>query len=99
MTHSSIAVVGLALSLAACSPASSEGPLRSPSQDYRPPPPSTSDGRVVGADGVDPRDRLEEGPSVGGDGKPAPGWEVDAKGVRYDKKKRVGGAVEQREEK
>ncbi len=97
---STAVVVALAFS-AACAPGASEAPLRSPSQDYRPPPPSTADGRIVGADGVDPRDRLEEGPAVGdkASNKIAPGWAVDAKGMHYDPKKRVGGEVEHTEEK
>jgi hypothetical protein len=83
--------------VSACSPAASDAPLRSPSRDYRPPAPSTSDGRIVGADGVDPRDRLEEGPAVGRENGAAPGWTVDKKGPRFDPKKRVGGDIDRPE--
>lgn len=82
----------------ACGSSNSDAPLRSPTLDYRPPPPVTADGEVVGADGVPPGDKLEEGP--GGGTKPglAPGWKVDERGLRYDPKERTGGAVDVRNE-
>ncbi len=68
------------------------GPLRSPSLDYTPPPPSTNDGDTVGADRRGPGDKLHEG--VTSDG-PAPGWTVGGKGgLKQDPKDRVGGAID-----
>lgn len=48
--------------LAACG-----GPndARSPALDYPEPPPTTSDGQVVGADRMSPADKLDSGPKVG----------------------------------
>jgi len=66
--------------------------LRSPSLDYAPPPPSTSDGETVGADRHSPSDKLHEGASSSG---PAPGWGTNKKGEpTYDPKRQVGGAIE-----
>jgi hypothetical protein len=70
---------------------SGPAPLRSPSNDYRPPPPTTSDGQVVGADRRSPADKLAEGPSNSG---AAPGWKLDSKGISYDPKARVGGEID-----
>ena len=54
--------VTLALLLAACgSPAS---PPQSPTNDAQPPAPSTGDGKMIGADGVPPAQKLEEGPKL-----------------------------------
>ena len=53
---------------------------------------------MVGADGVEPRDRLEEGPRIGNEPALAPGWKVDEHGVRYDPEERVGGAVDTKPE-
>jgi hypothetical protein len=78
----------------ACGGATGEAPLRSPSQDYRPPPPTTVDGKPVGVDGVPPGDRLEEGAKAGTAPGLAPGWELDERGLRHDPKKRVGGATD-----
>ena len=70
---------------------SAGAPLRSPSLDYEPPAPTSSDGDTVGADRAAPGDKLHQGVSTAG---PAPGWNADQKGVSYDPKRRVGGAVE-----
>jgi hypothetical protein len=86
--------LALAAVVAGCGARNNEAPLRSPSQDYRPPPPVTADGKIVGADGVSPGDRLEEGAKVGTDPGLAPGWEAGEHGPRYDPKRRVGGAVD-----
>jgi len=84
---------------AACGSSNPDAPLRSPTLDYRPPPPATAgDGEVVGADGVSPQDRLEEGPSAGSEPGLAPGWKADEKGLRYDPKERVGGDVDVKNE-
>lgn len=79
------------LLLPACTNAQG-APLRSPALDYQPPPPeSAADGEPIGADGVSPGEKLDQGPSTAG---PAPGWSVDKGGPEYDPKKRVGGAVD-----
>ena len=63
-------------------------PVRSPALDYRGQPPTTSDGRVVGADEKPIEDRLDEQTHTG--------WGVDAEGKpTYDKRKQVGGHVDQ----
>ena len=55
-------IVSVALLLAACgAPAS---PPQSPTNDVQPPATTTGDGQVVGADGVPPAQKLEEGPSL-----------------------------------
>lgn len=89
----------LALAASSCAANSSEAPVRSPSRDYQPPPPRTSDGQVVGANGVEPRDSLEEGPQVGTENALAPGWKADEHGLHHDPKQRVGGAVDKQPEK
>jgi hypothetical protein len=59
--HLSIALPLSAL-LAACgSPAN---PPQSPSNDIQPPATTTGDGKVIGADGVPPAQKLEEGPKL-----------------------------------
>lgn len=65
--------------------------MRSPTKDYPAEPARTSDGRVVGADGVAPADKLEEGVSSEG---PAPGWKVEEGEPSYDPDDRVGGATD-----
>jgi hypothetical protein len=88
------AVVALLLTLqtGCMEPLGSGGaPLRSPSNDYRPPPPTTSDGEVIGADRKAPADKLAEGPSNSG---AAPGWKIDSQGVSYDPRARVGGEID-----
>jgi hypothetical protein len=54
---------------------------RSPSQDYRPDEPRTADGRPLGADGVNPADRVKAGATTGG---LAPGWKVVDGKLTYD---------------
>lgn len=85
----------LAASLFACAPTQTNKPFRSPTRDYPAPPPTTSDGRVVGADEKAPADTLEEGATPT---KPAPGWEIGKKGVKYDPERRTGGATDQEPE-
>lgn len=84
------AALGL-LFVTGCLETSGPAPLRSPSNDYRPPPPTTSDGQVVGADRKPPADKLAEGPSNTG---AAPGWKLDSSGISYDPKARVGGEID-----
>jgi hypothetical protein len=68
-----ISLVALLLA-AACGGQQSDAPPRSPSLDYPPPPVETSNGEVVGADRVPPRDKLEQGPKAGSEGvQPAAG--------------------------
>lgn len=76
--------------LVACS-SGAGAPLRSPSLDYAPPPPSTADGETVGADRRGPSDKLHEGVTNEG---PAPGWHAGSSGPSYDPKQRVGGAID-----
>lgn len=78
------------LVLSACS-AGGGAPLRSPSLDYAPPPPTSADGDTIGADRRGPGDKLEEGASSRG---PAPGWAAGKTGPTYNPKRRVGGEVE-----
>ena len=64
MSHLSIAATAatLAALLAACgAPAT---PPQSPTNDAQPPATTTGDGKVVGADGVPPGQKLEEGPKL-----------------------------------
>ena len=82
------------LGLLGCAPASSSAPLRSPTRDYPPPAPRTSDGAIVGADNVAPEDKLQQGARTGSETQLSPGWKADEKGLRYDPKERAGGAVE-----
>ncbi|MET0793644.1 MAG: hypothetical protein ABW061_19145 [Polyangiaceae bacterium] len=65
--------------------------MRSPALDYAPPAPTTADGDTVGADRRGPGDKSHEG--VTSDG-PAPGWSANKKGLSYDPKDRVGGAID-----
>ncbi|HKO46282.1 MAG TPA: hypothetical protein VJV79_01080 [Polyangiaceae bacterium] len=83
-------VLGCSL-LVACGQGSAAAPVRSPSLDYTPPTPTTSDGDTVGADRRGPGDKLHEG--VTSDG-PAPGWNASKNGLTFDPKDRVGGAVD-----
>lgn len=39
---------------------------------------------MIGADGVEPSDRLESGARVGTEDALAPGWQADDQGLRYD---------------
>jgi hypothetical protein len=88
----------LSAALVGCAAHAENAPVRSPTRDYQPPVARTSDGAAVGADGADPRDRLEEGPRVGNDMALAPGWKVDKTGVKYKPEERVGGAVDKKPE-
>lgn len=90
MTSKRLALLACFL-LAACTKAQ-DGSLRSPALDYQPPPPdSEGDGQAIGADGVSPGEKLDQGPSTAG---PAPGWGADKTGPTYDPKKRTGGAID-----
>lgn len=82
------------LCLGGCAEASSNAPLRSPSQDYGPPPPTTSDGRVVGVDHKHPGDHIAENASSRG---AAPGWDFQKNRLLYDPRRRVGGAIDIKE--
>jgi len=76
--------------LASCAAATpTDGPVRSPSQDYANPnnPTRTSDGAVLGADGKAPDTLMEE---QGTSDRAAPGWNVDEHGVSYDPKRPAG---------
>jgi hypothetical protein len=67
--------------------APSESPMRSPTLDYPPPPQQTSDGQVVGADGVPPEVKLRSGASVGPHGvapSEGPRRDEDASPTRED---------------
>jgi hypothetical protein len=90
MGRLSARVLGCSL-LIGCAQSNTAPPLRSPSLDYAPPPPTTADGDTVGADRKGPSDKLHEGVTTDG---PAPGWDASKKGLEYDPKKRVGGAVD-----
>ena len=90
MSRLSAWVLGCSL-LCGCAQSNGATPLRSPSLDYSPPPPTTADGDTVGADRRGPSDKLHEGVTTDG---PAPGWDVNKKGPEYDPKRRVGGAVD-----
>ncbi len=70
--------------------ASKEKPLtRSPSLDYRTDQPRTADGRVIGADGIDPKDRLTASAKAGSEGSElAPGWYVEDGKLKYDPERR-----------
>ena len=89
-SRSVASVVGWFL-VTGCLETSGTAPLRSPSHDYRPPPPTTSDGQVLGADRKPPADKLAEGPSNQG---AAPGWKLDSNGISYDPRARVGGEID-----
>jgi hypothetical protein len=79
----SVPIVNLALLVCVaqgCAARREEQPvLRSPSLDYRPPGPTTVEGKPVGADNVAPADRLKEGAQLGNESALAPGWSVDKK--------------------
>jgi hypothetical protein len=79
--------VPLALAAACAAGTPTDGPVRSPRNDYPHPPAQTSDGLVVGADNRAPDVLLEE---RGGTSKGAPGWTVDEHGVSYDPKRPAG---------
>lgn len=79
--------VPLALATACAANTPTDGPVRSPRNDYPHPPAQTSDGMVVGADNRAPDVLLEE---RGGTGKGAPGWTIDEHGVSYDPKRPAG---------
>ncbi|MFO7177326.1 MAG: hypothetical protein DIU78_001390 [Pseudomonadota bacterium] len=74
----------------ACVEQGRNAPVRSPRHDYgREPVRTSSDGTVVGADGKDPEQKVEEVTSSG--------WYVDEAGVpRYDPARRVGGNVDKK---
>jgi hypothetical protein len=91
-------VTAVGMLSAACGSSNQDAPLRSPTLDYRPPPPATADGKGVGADGVAPQDRLEEGPAAGTKAGLAPGWKAGEEGLHYDPKQRVGGEVDRKNE-
>ncbi len=90
MSRLSASVLGCSW-LIACAQSNATAPVRSPSLDYSPPPPTTADGDTVGADRRGPSDKLHEGATSDG---PAPGWDVNKNGLEYDPKRRVGGAVD-----
>lgn len=77
--------------LASCAAPATEAPLRSPTRDYPPPTPATADGEPMGADGVAPAARLQEGPRVGTENALGPGWTAEEGGLHHDPKARVGG--------
>lgn len=86
-------VAGLSAALlAACSADRRETDyVRSPSLDYGREPPRSSDNEIIGADGVDPNDRLKEGVQLGRPSELAPGWSVERRGVVYRPENRAGG--------
>jgi len=57
-----ISIAALLVVLAACG--APGNPVRSPSNAQQPPATTTSDGKVIGADGVPPGQKLEEGPRL-----------------------------------
>lgn len=61
-TQTSMAVTLVAL-LAACGAPGK--PPQSPVNDTQPPSTSPGDGKVIGADGMSPSQKLEEGPTLG----------------------------------
>ncbi len=75
-----IGVAAIAAALVGCAPAANENaPLRSPSRDYAPAGPTTSDGETVGADGVSPGDRLQEGAVLGTGNAPSPAFKPETR--------------------
>ncbi|HXK19701.1 MAG TPA: hypothetical protein VNG33_17945 [Polyangiaceae bacterium] len=54
--------VTLAALLAACG--SPTNPPQTPTNDPQPPAPTTGDGKTIGADGVPPAQKLQEGPKL-----------------------------------
>jgi hypothetical protein len=90
MTREKLALLGC-LMLVCCNKAQG-GAVRSPALDYEPPPPeSAADGQPVGADGVSPGEKLDQGASTSG---PSPGWSADKTGPTYDPKRRTGGSID-----
>jgi hypothetical protein len=92
----------LSAGLAACASGSRDTEyVRSPSLDYGREPPRTSDNRIVGADNVDPHDRLQEGAQVGRPNELSPGWTAGEAGVVFRPEHKAGGygasAEEERE--
>src|SRR3954465_11205567 len=79
------------VSLLLCACGGSGAPVRSPALDYEPPAPTTADGDTVGADQTGPGDKLHQGVTSEA---PAPGWSADKDGVKYDPKRRAGGAID-----
>lgn len=86
-----VVLVWLGVLTSGCMEPGRDAPLRSPSNDFRPPPPTTSDGRVVGVDNKAPTDHIAEGATSQG---MAPGWEVRRGVPVYDAKRRVGGSLD-----
>lgn len=82
--------VVLLVSVLGCAGESEQKPLtRSPSTDYRTDQPRTADGRPLGADGINPGDRLAAGAKVGEEGPElAPGWYVEEGKLKYDPERR-----------
>jgi len=78
------------LSYLGCAEPGRNAPLRSPTLDYGPPTPTTSDGQVVGVDRKAPGDTLAEGATPGG---LAPGWNVKDGRPAYEPAHQVGGAL------
>ena len=92
MLHKALFTSLLGALLMACSSSRSETDyVRSPSLDYGREPPRTSDNRVVGADGVDPHDRLQEGVTLGRPSELSPGWSVEKQGLVHRPEDRAGG--------
>src|SRR5690606_18879264 len=86
-----LAIFSVLLPIAvACVERDRNAPVRAPRHDYaREPIRLNSDGTVVGVDGKDPQEKVEEVTSSG--------WYVDEHGVpRYDPKRRIGGNVDKR---
>jgi hypothetical protein len=79
------------LSHLGCAEPARNAPLRSPTLDYGPPAPTTSDGQVVGVDRKAPGDTLAEGANSQG---LAPGWNVQDGRPTYDPTRQVGGALD-----
>ncbi|MDX2052414.1 MAG: hypothetical protein SFV15_08495 [Polyangiaceae bacterium] len=79
------------VALLACAGESQDKPLtRSPSLDYRTDQPRTADGRPIGADGIDPKDRLAASAKAGENGgELAPGWYVEDGKLKYDPERRT----------
>src|ERR1700678_2609018 len=58
----------LGTACAAVGPSQGEAPMRSPTLDYPEPPVQTANGRVLGADGMRPEDKLRTSPRLGSGG-------------------------------
>jgi hypothetical protein len=76
-----------ALVVACACATQTDKPVRSPARDYRPEPPRTADGQVLGADGKDPGALLEES---GTTDHAAPGWTLDDEGLKYNPSRPAG---------